>query len=199
MAQSVKIPPANTGDARDAGSIPGSWRSHGGGHGNPLQYSCLEDPMNRGACQATVHGVTKNQAWLNNWACKHFLSGRVRAKDTAWKFIKHSPLSIFLTLNILDQRCIWINTYCTICLFTTISCILNHLRDETEWDCIEDSLPPEPLKHTFYAELFIISFVLIIFSSSLINTEWKRFFLILSFPLQGKIFLRTAMQKQKSK
>ena len=57
----VKNLPANTGDIRDAGLIPGSGRSHGGGHGNPLQYSCLENPTDRGAWRATVHRVTKSQ------------------------------------------------------------------------------------------------------------------------------------------
>ena len=56
----VKNPPANAGDVRDVGSIPGSGRSPGGGHANPLQYSCLENPMDRGAWQATVHGVRKS-------------------------------------------------------------------------------------------------------------------------------------------
>ena len=48
----------------DLGSIPGSGRSPGEGHGNPLQYSCLENPKDRGAWQATVHGLTKNQTRL---------------------------------------------------------------------------------------------------------------------------------------
>ena len=52
----VKNPPAG-----DVGSIPGSERSPGGGNGNRLQYSCLENPMDRGAWRATIHGVTKNQ------------------------------------------------------------------------------------------------------------------------------------------
>ena len=56
----VKNPPVNAGDIRDTGSIPGSGRSAGGGHGNPLQYSCLENPMDRGAWQAAVHRVTKS-------------------------------------------------------------------------------------------------------------------------------------------
>ena len=57
----VKNPPANTGDIRDAGSIHVSGRSLGGEHGNPLQYNCLENPMDRGAClQATVHGVAES-------------------------------------------------------------------------------------------------------------------------------------------
>ena len=49
----VKNLPTNAGDIRDLGSIPGSGRSPGGGHGNPVQYSCLENPMDRGAWQAT--------------------------------------------------------------------------------------------------------------------------------------------------
>ena len=55
----VKNPPANTGDARDAGSVPGWGRSLGIGNGNMLQYSCLENSMDRGAWQATVHGVER--------------------------------------------------------------------------------------------------------------------------------------------
>ena len=54
----VKNLPANAGDE---GSIPGSGRSPGGGNGNPLQYSCLENPMDRGAWWATVHGVAKSR------------------------------------------------------------------------------------------------------------------------------------------
>ena len=57
----VKNPPSNVGDIRDAGSIPGSGRSPGGGHSNPLQYSCLENPKDRGAWQATVHGVSESR------------------------------------------------------------------------------------------------------------------------------------------
>ena len=57
----VKNPPANVGDARDAGSIPGWGRSPGGGNGKPLQYSCLENPMDRGAWRVTLHGVAKSQ------------------------------------------------------------------------------------------------------------------------------------------
>ena len=55
----VKNPLVNAGDVRDAGPIPGSGRSPGRGHGNPLQYSCLENPRDRGAWQATVHGVAE--------------------------------------------------------------------------------------------------------------------------------------------
>ena len=62
VAQLVKNPPANTGDARDVGLIPRSRRSSGEGNGNPLQYSCLENPMGRGVWWATVCGVAKSQA-----------------------------------------------------------------------------------------------------------------------------------------
>ena len=65
----MKNPPANAGDTRDMGLIPGLVRSPGVGNGNPLQYSCLENPMNRGAWQATVHGVTKSRTCLSTQAC----------------------------------------------------------------------------------------------------------------------------------
>ena len=55
----IKNPSANAGDVRDAGLIPRLGRSPGEGNGNSLQYSCLENPMDRGAWQATVHGVAK--------------------------------------------------------------------------------------------------------------------------------------------
>ena len=65
MAKMVK----NACSAGDLNSIPGLGRSHGGGHGNPLRYSCLENPMDRGAWRATFHGVTKSQTRLSNHTC----------------------------------------------------------------------------------------------------------------------------------
>ena len=61
MALAVKNPPANAVDERDTGSTPGLGGSPGEGYGNPLQYSCLENPMDREASWATVHRVTKSQ------------------------------------------------------------------------------------------------------------------------------------------
>ena len=58
---------ASVYNARDPGSIPGSGRSPGEGNGNPLQYYCLENPMDRGAWQATVHGVAKSRTGLSNF------------------------------------------------------------------------------------------------------------------------------------
>ena len=68
----VKNPPANAGDIRDTGSIPGLGRSLGVGNGTPLQYSCLENFMDRGAWQGTIHGVAKNWTWLKQLSTHSF-------------------------------------------------------------------------------------------------------------------------------
>ena len=87
MAQVIKNLPADGGDRRDAGSIPGLGRSHGGGNGNPLQYACLGNPMDRGAWRATVPGVSKSQSGLSMpgtalyprlWGLQLSLSGEAR-------------------------------------------------------------------------------------------------------------------------
>ena len=64
VALVIKNPSSNEGAIRDTGSIPGSGRSPGGGHGNPLQYSCLGNLMDRGAWRALVHWVAKSWSWL---------------------------------------------------------------------------------------------------------------------------------------
>ena len=61
VALAVKNPSDNAGDLRDLGSIPGSGRFPRGGHGNPLQYSCLKNPKDRGAWQAMAQIITKSQ------------------------------------------------------------------------------------------------------------------------------------------
>ena len=66
--RAIKNPPANTRDTRDKSSVPGSGRSPGVGNDIPLQYSCLENSMGRGAWWATVHGATKSQTQVSNWA-----------------------------------------------------------------------------------------------------------------------------------
>ena len=65
----VKNPPANVGDTGDMGSVPGSGRSPGEGNGNPLQYSCLKNSMDRGAWLAIVHGVAKSRTQPSTLAC----------------------------------------------------------------------------------------------------------------------------------
>ena len=72
----VENPLVNAGDTGVTGSIPGLGRSPGGGHGNPLQDSCLENPMDRGAWWATVHGVAKSRTGLKRLCMGPSLAGR---------------------------------------------------------------------------------------------------------------------------
>ena len=83
----VKNPPVNAGDIRDAGLIPRLGRSPGGGYGNPLQYSCLENTMDRGAWWATVHGLAKSQTRLSDFTSLHFTSGMGRKRDFKSPFL----------------------------------------------------------------------------------------------------------------
>ena len=69
----VKNPPARAGDTGDVGWIPGSGRSPGGGNGNPLQYSYLENSTDRGAWLAIVHGVTKSQTRPSTWHIPYYV------------------------------------------------------------------------------------------------------------------------------
>ena len=109
VALLVNNPPTNAGDLRDAGSIPGSGRSPGGGNGHPLQYSCLENPMDRGACWATVHRVAKSQTQLKRLSTHtgilyHTLNLKSDSKTyTIWLLlISPSPLqSPFLLFSLL--------------------------------------------------------------------------------------------------
>ena len=120
---SGKEPPADAGDIRDTGSIPGLARSPGGGNGYPLQYSCLENPMeDRGAWWDTAHGVEKSRTWLSNWAHTHMhhinqvrvytyhgpsssLSFHIGLSQTLWLEISqgthgfHKPVDNFPPLN----------------------------------------------------------------------------------------------------
>ena len=74
----VKTPPARAGDIRDPGSVPGSGRPTGGGHGKPLQHSCLENPMDRTAWWAAVHRVAKNRTELKQ------LSTQAHQRSREW-------------------------------------------------------------------------------------------------------------------
>ena len=107
VALVVKNPPANAGSMRDVGSFPGSGRPPGGGHGNPLQYSCLENPMDRGVWQATVYRVMKNQKQLKG------LSTRVYVLMVLSQFIPPPPfprcchvsvLSVCISIPALQRR-----------------------------------------------------------------------------------------------
>ena len=77
----VKNLHTDAGDIRDVGSIPGSGRSPGGERGNPLQYSCLGNPMDRGTCGATIHGVAKSRTQFGNYtAAQHGEEPGIRRK-----------------------------------------------------------------------------------------------------------------------
>ena len=79
----VKNPPANAGDGRDISLTPGSERSPGKGHGNPLQYSCLENSVDRGAWWATVRGVSKSQThWTTGHSTAQIERKRERKRDS---------------------------------------------------------------------------------------------------------------------
>ena len=90
VALVVKNPPANAGDIRNVGLIPGSGRSSGIGNGDPLQYFCLEIPMDRGACWVTVHGVAKSWIWSNRVIMHNgsvtfsHIVGQSKSHDSNW-------------------------------------------------------------------------------------------------------------------
>ena len=91
----VKNPAASARDMREAGSIPGSGRSPGGGHGDPLQHSCLENPMDREAWRATVHRVTESLTRLKQLSTAHTLGPSAYQPET-WNKLRTLCLS-FLT------------------------------------------------------------------------------------------------------
>ena len=88
MAIVVKNPPAISGDIRDMSSIPGLGRYPGEGHGSPLRYSRLENPVDRGVWRATIHRVAKSWTWLK-WLSMCLL--------TFIEFLKQAPLSCIVT------------------------------------------------------------------------------------------------------
>ena len=99
----VKNPPANAGDTRDMGSIPGWGRSPEGGNGNPLQYSFLENPMDRGAWWTTVHGVAMSQTRLKGLSTAHSTNESMEQKLKEW--------ALFIKINII-KHLIW----CLVCV-----------------------------------------------------------------------------------
>ena len=95
MALVVKNPPANAGDVRDVGSTPGLGRSPGVGNGSPFHYSCLENPMDKGAWWATVHGVSKSGTQLKGPGTHTQISGHTHS--ASWvksQPTTHSPLTL---------------------------------------------------------------------------------------------------------
>ena len=99
MAQVVKNPSANSGDIRGVSLIPGFWKSPGEGNEHPLQYFCLENPMDRAAWQATAHGVARSQTWLK-WLSKHSTqSVSCQLNQTKPKNLARKKEKVFLPYN----------------------------------------------------------------------------------------------------
>ena len=93
MALVVKNLSPNAGDIRDAGSMAGSGRSPGGGHSNPLQHSCPEDPKDRGAWWAPVHGVAKSQTRLSTCtSCRPSASTNPSVSSALWPSTSRLPV-----------------------------------------------------------------------------------------------------------
>ena len=101
MRNVFKNPPVNTGEARDPGSIPGSGRSPGEGNGYPLEYSCLENSTDRGAWQATVHGVTK-ESMTERLSMHTFLFFEMR-----WGLSTYSPYHFIRKIGIIQFKIIF--------------------------------------------------------------------------------------------
>ena len=124
----VKKVLASAGDVRDVGLIPGSGRSTGEGNGYLVQYSCLENPMDRGAWRATVHGVAKSQTqlmWLSMHACMH--AGRLKYLLSAAVI----PFAVDLTVRSWVSHCI------------------SMLSEKMTWSLQKP--PPPPLKKIYLA------------------------------------------------
>ena len=111
VALVAKNLPANAGDVRDLGSIPGLGKSPGGGHGNPLQYSCLENPMDRGAWLATVHGVANSRTRLKRrfhsipcgwWLL--YLTVQYNPSSPAGRLSRFNAAAVPATVGLTDAR-----------------------------------------------------------------------------------------------
>ena len=102
VASLVENLPASAGDARETGSIPGSGRPPGGGHGNPLQYSYLKYPMDRGAWRATVHRIIKSWAQLSSLAhCNNYIYKIYKLNIYICKFYFFVKMSRYFPLSVL--------------------------------------------------------------------------------------------------
>ena len=111
----VKNPSANAGDIPAMGSIPGSRRSPGGGHGNPLQYFCLENPMNRGAWRAIVHGASKNGTQVKQPSTQHVAHATRSLNDGLCLYnmnnLKYFHNVLLLKVGILHKKTILASQY----------------------------------------------------------------------------------------
>ena len=111
-----KNPPAKERDVGDMGSIPGSGSSPEEGNGNPLQYSCLENPMGRGACRLQFMGSLRvGHNWSHTYLLFHFFSRNKRWLVLfRWKFLWYSWRTFSLLINSTEMKSVfWAQTFCT--------------------------------------------------------------------------------------
>ena len=110
MALVVKNQPVNAGDTRDEGSIPGLGRSPGEGNGNPLQYSCLKSPVDRGAWWATVRGITKSWTRLKRLGmhvcvCRLFAIAHQWTLGLFYTFVIMNSATVNIRIQVPPQDC----------------------------------------------------------------------------------------------
>ena len=130
MALVVKNRPAKAGDIRDTGSIPGLGRSPGGENGNPLQYSCLENHMDRGDCQTAVHRVIKGwtrSKWLSPKWCKTWPETMIRACSVSGCVFLCVCLCMCVSVYIYVSVCVWVCVTVYVCVSVCLSlCVCVH-------------------------------------------------------------------------
>jgi len=104
-------PPANVGDIRNLGLIPGLGRSPGGGNGNPIWYSCLENPMGRRAWWVTVHGVAKSQTGLKRLSASTPYLAQERATSSLMLFVYPAHMSLVMLILLSLFICVHVFFY----------------------------------------------------------------------------------------
>ena len=136
----VKNLPANAGDVRDTGSIPASGRSPGGGHSNSLQYSCLENPMDRGAWRAVAHRVSQSQTRLKQFSMHAYMhTGLEWGKGGKRTLLNHWVNSDLLN-SLLLNRCNYLTIRAQVSSVKLHSCV----RLYNPKDC---NTPRFPVQH----------------------------------------------------
>ena len=144
MALVVRNLPANAGDVRDTDLIPGLGWSPGGGHDNPLQYSCLENPMDRGAWQPTVQEIARSRTWLSDWTfCEH-----------PWTHHLNSTVKILLFLLYwlfysLNGKVLYFISFS----FPVHACVLSHSVVSDSCNPMGCSLPASSVQGIFQARI----------------------------------------------
>ena len=130
-------------DVRDVGSIPRPGRSPGGWHGNPLQYSCLENSMDRGAWWAIVHRVAQSQTHRSNLAHTHACTSYIITFFSVkyilhiWRYM-HTHVCLYAHYMFVYHVCAHMCSMCTCvcCGFPHVSCICEHTRLCVCWACV---------------------------------------------------------------